>query len=100
MNKITFPLNPRMNSPEVGDLQTGLQLLLDRAVILASGEGARRRLSAALQRERGGQAYGEATQQLVHAFQRAMRLEASGSVEKPTATALNRSLAEPTDNGG
>jgi hypothetical protein len=48
MNKIIFPLEPRMKEPEVGDLQDALQLLLDRGVILRD-DGAIGELSAVLQ---------------------------------------------------
>ena len=47
-----------MQGPEVADLQAALQLLLDRGVILRDEEGARRELSAALQRERAERNYG------------------------------------------
>jgi len=68
MNKIAFPLKPRMNGPKVGDLQAALQLLLERAVILANDEGARREWSTALKRERVEQIYGDATGKLVSSF--------------------------------
>ena len=63
MNKITFPLKQRMQGAAVADLQDALQLLLDRGFILANGDGARRELSAALERER--------TKQLLTAASRA-----------------------------
>ena len=47
MNKIIFPLRSQMESTEVGDLQTALQLPLDRGVILARDEDARWELLAA-----------------------------------------------------
>ena len=94
MNKITFPLKPRMKGPKVADLQAALQLLLDRGVILRDDEAARRELSAALQRERAEQTYGSATRKLVSVFQNERRLEPSGSVDEPTANALNAALKE------
>lgn len=94
MNKITFPLKPRMKGPAVDDLEDGLQLLLDRGVMLANDEAARRELSAALQREHTEQTFGEATRKLVSIFQQERHLEVSGMVDEPTASALNRVLAE------
>ena len=88
MNKITFPLKPRMQGPEVGDLQTVLQLLLDGGVILRDDEGARRELAAALNREHTEQTYGEVSRRLVRTFQEERSLQVSGTVE-PTASALN-----------
>ncbi len=60
MNRIAIPLKLLMQRPNVADLQAGLQLLLDRGIILRDDESARRELSAALNRERSGQIYGEA----------------------------------------
>ena len=94
MNKITFPLKRRMKRPEVGNLQDALQLLLDRGVLLASDEAARRELSQALQRERVEQTYGGATAKLVGRFQEERGLQASGEVDEPTANALNALLKE------
>ncbi|MBE0465801.1 MAG: hypothetical protein IBX71_01070, partial [Candidatus Desulforudis sp.] len=94
MNKITFPLKRRMKSPEVGDLQDALKLLLDRGVLLAHDEAARRKLSEALRRERAEQAYGEATSMLVGVFQKERGLQAGGEVDELTADALNTLLRE------
>ena len=94
MNKITFPLKQRMQGPAVADLQDALQLLLDRSVLLANDEAARRELMAALKRERVGQTYGPATSQLVGKFQQENKLPASGEVDEPTANALNALLNE------
>lgn len=91
MNKITFPLTLRMQGPAVGDLQAALQLLLDRGVILRDDERARRELTAALQRERAEQTYGNATSTLVSIFQEqrpAVRTSAGRSTQAllpPTA---------------
>lgn len=92
MKKITFPLKQRMQGEAVADLQDALQLLLDRRVLLANDEAARRQLMAGLQRERVGQTYGPATSQLVSRFQNEHRLPASGEVDEPTANALNARL--------
>ena len=99
MNKITFPLKSRMQGPEVGDLQAVLQLLLDRGIILRDDEGARQGLSATLNREHTEQTYGEVTRRLVCIFQEERRLEVSGTVDEPTASALNRLLDELTGPG-
>ena len=94
MNRITFPLKPRMQGAAVANLQDALQLLLDRGVVLREDDAARRELMAALQRERVGQTYGNATGKLVGIFQEQRRLQASGEVDEPTAAALNALLNE------
>src|SRR5262245_17272585 len=94
MNKITFPLNPRMQGPTVADLQDALQECLSRGALLANDDAARRELSAALQRERAAQTYGESTGKLISNFQRERRLQSSGEVDEPTASALNALLRE------
>lgn len=94
MNKITFPLKARMTGPTVADLQDALQQILERGVIPRDDEGARRELTAALQRERAEQTYGKATSKLVGIFQEARQLQASGAVDEPTANALNQLLEE------
>lgn len=94
MNKITFPLKQRMQGAAVADLQGALQLLLDRAAILANEEAARRELSEALERERARQTYGSVTRKLVSIFQEARQLQVSGAVDEPTAEALNALLRE------
>src|SRR5947208_3142329 len=94
MNKIIFPLRLQMQGSEVGDLQAALQLLLDRAVILADNEGARRELSAALQLEHIEQIYGEVTRKIMGVFQEERQLEGRGEVDEPTANALNQLIDE------
>ena len=94
MNKIIFPLSLQMRGAAVADLQAALQLLLDRGVILANDEGARRELTATLQRERENQTYGSVTGKLVSFFQEARQLQASGAVDEATAEALNVLLRE------
>jgi hypothetical protein len=83
-----------MKGPKVGDLQNALQLLLDRDRLLTDDEGTRRELSATLKRERAAQTYGTGTRDLVRIFQKERRLKASGTVDEPTAKALNRLLEE------
>jgi hypothetical protein len=94
MNKIYHPLNRGMQGPPVADLHNALQLLLDRALILANDDGARRELAAALRRELERQSFGEATGKLVSVFQRERALQSSGEVDGPTADALNNLLRE------
>lgn len=94
MNKITFPLNRRVQGPQVADLHGALQALLDRALILANDEGARREAAAALQRDLPQQSYGQATGKLVSVFQRERSLQPTGEVDGPTADALNKLLRE------
>ena len=94
MNRITFPLKQPMQGAAVADLQAALQLLLKRGILLANAEGARRELSVALAREGADHTYREATQKLLSIFQEEHRLQVSGSVDEPTADALNGVLAE------
>lgn len=96
MNRITFPLKPGMQGAAVADLQDVLQLVLDRAVILANDEGYRRELSTALRYERAEQVYKDATAKTVSVFQgeRGLRGDGEGGVDEPTADALNGLLLE------
>jgi hypothetical protein len=93
-NKITSPLSPRQTGRDVANLHSGLQLLLERAALLAHDEPERRLLAARLRGEVDEQSYGEITQQLVRAAQVELRLDPTGTVDRPTAVALNRWLAE------
>jgi hypothetical protein len=94
MNEITFPLKPRMEGPEVPNLQEALQLLLERGLVLRRDEATRRELPSALQYEQSGQTCGEATRKLVSAFKEEQRLPASGQVDEPSANELNDPLDE------
>jgi hypothetical protein len=96
MNKVTFPLRRRMKRPEVGRLQDALRLLLDRGVLVADDELARRELSEALKKERASQTYGAATGKLVRMAQQARGLSASGEVDERMARALD-ALLSPFD---
>src|SRR5215204_1204158 len=88
MNRIIFPLEAGGQGPEVADLQTALQLLLDRGAILRDDEGARRELSAELEGERDERDYGDATSKVVAIFQEERKLEQSGNVDEPTVNLL------------
>lgn len=94
MNKITYPLTWKMQGAQVKDLHNALQVLLDRALILAHDEGGRRELTDRLRNERAEQLYYEATAQLVNIFQDERKLQVSGEVDKPTAEVLNMLLRE------
>lgn len=95
MNRIVSPLRPDMRGTAVADLQEALRLLLDRGVILRDDEGARRDLSAALERERSEQTYGGATRKLVGIFQETNHLDVRiGEVDERTAAVLNDVLSE------
>ncbi len=94
MNTITFPLKRQMKGPQVVDLQEVLTLLLERCLILANDEGARKKLPAALKPERKGQNYGQITAELVATFQKERNLQPTGEVDEPTANALNALLKE------
>lgn len=94
MNAITFPLNQRMQSPAVADLQDALQLCLDRGILLGDDEAARRELSEILKRERAAQTFGATTHRLVSRFQEERGLHPSEAVDEATANALNALLRE------
>jgi hypothetical protein len=94
MSTITFPLTRGMQGRQVADLHNALQVLLDRALIRANDEGARRELAAALRRDLAQQSYGEATEKVVSVFQEERRLQPSGEVDGPTADAFNKLLRE------
>lgn len=105
MNKITFPLEPDMNGPQVRDLQDALQLFLDRNIIIipVGGEtpsGWKLTLLAAFNEERIEQIYGSATRQLVEFFQVQRNLEVDGVVNEPTALAMNQLLDELSGSAG
>src|SRR5829696_2213729 len=94
MNRIIFPLEAGRRGPEVADLQAALQVLLYRGAILRDDEGARRELSAELERERAERVYGDVTIKVVAIFQEETRLEPSGNVDEPTAREINAFLQE------
>ena len=94
MNKITFPLKRDMQGAAVADLQDALLAFLDRGVVLAGDEGARRELSEALKRERIARKFGSATLKLVSTFQDERALQSSGVVDEPTAKVFNELLQE------
>ncbi|MFB7287798.1 neuraminidase-like domain-containing protein [Actinacidiphila glaucinigra] len=92
MEKIAFPLEPGMRGPAVGNLQDALQLLLDRAAILASEPDLRAELTDALQPERAEAMYLDTTKRLVSTFQEERRLKVHGIVDQRCADALNAVL--------
>lgn len=94
MNRVTFPLTTKMRGPSVSDLHAVLQLLLDRQVILADDETARKREFKALNKEQTGQIYGVTTKKLVALFQDSRSLKSTGVVDKATANELNALLQE------
>jgi hypothetical protein len=93
MNPIIFPLEQGMADDDVRNLQTVLQILMDRRAILAREEGMRDELSQVLRRERAESVYGDVTMRLVGTFQEEYRdiygLDTSGMVDEATAAALN-----------
>ncbi len=94
MKIITFPLKQSMQGEAVAGLQDALQVCLDRSVILAADDGARREMSEALRRERTAQRFGSATAKLVSLFQQARTLPPIGDVDEATAKALNELLQQ------
>ncbi|ETP66943.1 hypothetical protein G159_19950 [Planococcus glaciei CHR43] len=96
MNKITFPIEPGQQGPQVADLQDALQLFLDRRVILSSDERTRRVLAEELQNEHVDQVYKDVTIKLVSIFQEERRLafQELGVVDETTAKEMNFLLRE------
>lgn len=100
MNKITFPLKSGMQGQAVNDLQEGLQLLLDRGLVLANDAATRKELTTALAPERQSKTFGNATAKAVSIFQQEKRLLSpaggvpGGEVDAATANALNAVLGE------
>jgi hypothetical protein len=94
MNKITSPLEPRMHGSQVRDLQDALQECLERKALYPDDEAARQEFSTELKNERVEQNYAKTTQKLVSRFQEERRILGSGSVDEPTAVALNKLLHE------
>ena len=92
MNEIIFPLTAGIQGDAVADLQNALQLCLEKAAFLPTDDATRKKLAAALQREHIKKIYGEATGELVGLFQKVRQLQVSGSVDEPTANALNELL--------
>ncbi|MEJ7632682.1 MAG: hypothetical protein WKF28_09250 [Rubrobacteraceae bacterium] len=96
MNRIIFPLEAGRQGPEVADLHAALQLLLDRGAILRDDEGARRELSAELERERAERVYGDATIKVVAIFRKSV-----ASSPAVTWTGRRRTRSTPScRNGG
>ena len=89
MARIVAPLSRGMSGSEVADLQEGLQLLLERNQLFRDDDSVRRELAAALRREQGRKAFGNATAKLVAGFQDQYGLESSGQVDERTASVMN-----------
>ena len=79
MNRVTT----KMRGPSVSDLQAVLQLLLDRQVIRADDETARKKLMTALKKDQKGQIYGTTTKKLVALFQDTRSLKSNDAVDEP-----------------
>jgi len=93
MNKIIFPLEPHMRNAGVADLQEGLRLCLDNGVFQLS-DAERQAFQDRLHAERIENIYAETTQNLVGLFQKQHQLQPGGSVDEPTAKALNALLEQ------
>ncbi|HEB92098.1 MAG TPA: hypothetical protein ENI94_01195 [Gammaproteobacteria bacterium] len=78
MKPITFPLNPKMKNLKVGDLHQALAFLG----------------SSIIDKENVNQRFGASTRTAVKQFQLAHQLPATGRVDKATARAINRELAD------
>ena len=93
MNKIIFPLKLQMQGAGVADLQEGLWLCLDNSIFQLS-DAERQAFQDRLHAERIENIYAETTQNLVEVFQKQHQLQPGGSVDEPTAKALNAILEE------
>lgn len=89
MNKIVYPLKPGAQGPQVADLHAALQASFDKGVLPISRSTTQQRVLAAFMQERAQQTYGTATAKAVSIFQKAQHLDPSGTVDEPTANALN-----------
>lgn len=94
MNKVIFPLKPRMQGTEVVNLQDALKLMLEREKIHPNDPHARTALLAKLPSERQTQTYGNTTKKTVMAFQEGQQLQPDGVVGQQTAAAINMLLKE------
>ena len=94
MNTIVFPIAPRAQGTQVADLHAALQLLLDRDIIPAAELSLPGAPPVTLAPERGAQMYGPITQRVVSLFQKQRSLQTNGTVDEPTATAINAILRD------
>src|SRR5688572_22615217 len=94
MQKVIFPLELLMQGPAVGDLQAALHVLLERGMIPVDNGDERAELATGLQREHAERTFKEITAELVMRFQKQRGLDASGTVDEPTADAINALLRE------
>ncbi|UTT71278.1 neuraminidase-like domain-containing protein [Arthrobacter sp. DNA4] len=91
MNRIVPGLEAGSTGAAVADLQQGLLLLLEHGALDLPAPDVDQ-LTALLKREARRSAYGDGTAKAVSLFQERHRIEAHGSVDDPTAEALNAEL--------
>ena len=94
MTPIIAPLAARMKGAAVANLQEALLWLIDRGALLRDDEAARREYSPGLRRELAAATFDSATSKVTERFQREHHLRPTGSVDGPTADALNARLRE------
>lgn len=92
MNRVTYPLKPRMDGTGVSDLQAALTALLDRGAILSDHPDDGRELVRMIADEAG--VYRDATSKAVMIAQEEAGLKVTGSVDAGTAARLNALLEE------
>jgi hypothetical protein len=92
MNRVAFPLEPETRGPVVADLQVGLRFLIDRDFFMFRSQDERNAIIKALEAEAADSFYNGATKELVTKCQDLMHLTINGTVDKPTANALNNEL--------
>jgi hypothetical protein len=90
MNRIGFDIAPGADGQAVGDLQAGLQVLLDHGLIDLGV--AQQKLAVLFATERAKSAFGDATSRFVVTFQKQNGLDTTGAVDQKTADALNKAL--------
>lgn len=90
MNKVTFPLKPKMQGQQVADLQQALNLFLEKGTGLKLDEASRKKLSIALMEEYKKQFFGGITKSVLMSFQQGNHIDATGEVDEKTAAAINR----------
>ncbi|WP_367108739.1 neuraminidase-like domain-containing protein [uncultured Psychrobacter sp.] len=94
MNAISFPLQPQMSGQPTFDLQSVLQVLLERGRLLANDPTNAVDLATEFKAEQAQQFYGGITAKLVAIFQQENALTPSGTVDESTAKALNTILKQ------
>lgn len=112
MKSIIAPLKLQDKNDQVANLQAALFFLLEKQIFKPESDQLKQFLSEGLKKERGQQLYGDVTARAVILFQeqysQQFHLAQNGTVDAPTASALNQLLeqagafqiSEPTPTNG